>query len=362
MSGAARPADAAGGDAFAAVRRVVGQRPDDEATAVVVRLTGPDGRWQCASGVADLATGAAVRDDQRFRIGGVTKTFVAATVLSLAAEGRLGLDDPVRDHLPDLLPRAVTVRRLLDHTSGLADESDVRYNDTEWFLAHRFDTFTPADLTARSLRRPLLFEPGTAQQITRANYVIAGMLVERVTGHPYADEVEARILRPLGLTATSLPGIDPTMPEPHVRGYDHGVDVTEHSPSIHGAAGEMISTVADLDRFLAALFAGEVLSRPWLAEMLRVPPGPYARGGPAFCGAGLDRAELPNGLTVWGMAGIVHGCLSGIVATPDGRSRFVYLVAPTSRGGLRVPPLVQLLVTNAFALFPPSSPGGAGCE
>jgi D-alanyl-D-alanine carboxypeptidase len=106
----------------------------------------------------------------------------------------------------------------------------------------------------------------------------------------------------------------------------------------------MISTVEDPDRFLAALFGGELLPADLFAEVLRVPAMPYARGGPAFCGAALDRAELLGGPTVWGMAGIVHGCLSGIVATPDGRTRAVYLVAPTMRGGLRVSPLM----TGAF--------------
>ncbi|GAB7045423.1 serine hydrolase domain-containing protein [Catenuloplanes indicus] len=336
-----------------AMSRAVGRRPDAEATAVLVRLTTPDGSWHGRSGVADLRTGAPAEHGHRFRIGGVTKTFVAATVLGLAADGRLALDDPVTAYLPGLLPAAVTVRHLLDHTSGLADVSDVRYHDTAWFLAHRFDTFTPGDLIGRALREPLLFPPGTGQQITRANYVIAGLLVERVTGAPYAGEITRRILHPLGLHDTSLPGDDPHIGAPHVHGYDDGVDVTAHSPSIHGAAGEMISTVGDLDRFLAALLAGDLLPRRWRDELLRVPAVPYRLGGPAFAGAGLDRAILPDGTVVWGMAGVVHGALSGISATPDARTRLTYLVAPTARGTQRIPPPVHRLLRAAFPAFPP---------
>ncbi|MFE4960952.1 serine hydrolase domain-containing protein [Streptomyces sp. NPDC056653] len=201
--------------------------------------------------------------------------------------------------------------------------------------------FTPEQLLARSLRQPLDFTPGTAQQTTRANYVLAGLLVERIGGRGYAKEIEERVLRPLGLDATTLPGADPAMPAPHLRGY-------EHSPTIHGAAGEMISTVPDLDRFLTALLGGELLGEQALAQMFRVPDVPYAKGGPAFCGAGLDSMMLPTGTTVWGMAGVVHGYPAGIGATRDVGHRVVYMMAPRTRGTLRVPPAVQSILAAAF--------------
>ncbi|WP_274563309.1 serine hydrolase domain-containing protein [Streptomyces spiramyceticus] len=331
-----------------ALAQAVGRRPDDEATAVLLRVEGPEGARSAAAGVADLTTGEPARHDHRFRIGGVTKTFVAAVVLGLVDDGLIGPDEPVERHLPGLLRAPVTVRQLLDHTSGLADDSDVRYNDTTWFLRHRFDVFTPAQLIDLAVREPLTFVPGTRQQITRANYVVAGMLVEQLTGRPYAQEIEERILRPLGLTATTLPGADPTMPAPHIHGYENGADITEHSPTIHGAAGEMISAVPDLDRFLTALFGGELLTAESLAHMFRVPDVPYIRGGMAFCGAGLDSMVLPGGTTVWGMAGVVHGYLCGIGATRDLGRRAVYMMSPRTRGNLRVPPAVQSLLTAAL--------------
>ncbi|MGV9450284.1 serine hydrolase domain-containing protein [Streptomyces sp. NPDC003635] len=331
-----------------ALEQAVGHRPDDEATAVILRAEGPRGPWSTASGVADTATGEPAGPDHRFRVGGVTKTFVAAVALSLVDEGLIAPDEPVEAHLPGLLQAPVTVRQLLDHTSGLADDSDVRYNDTPWFLSHRLDTFTPAQLIDLPLREPIGFPPGTRQQITRANYVVAGMLIEQLTGRSYAREVEDRILRPLNLTSTTLPGTDPTMPAPHIKGYENGVDVTEQSPTIHGAAGEMISTVPDLDRFLTALFGGELLTEKSLAHMFRVPDVPYVRGGRAFCGAGLDSMVLPGGTTAWGMAGVVHGYLSGLGATRDLERRVVYMMSPRTRGTMRVPPTVQSFLTAAL--------------
>ncbi|WP_328872037.1 beta-lactamase family protein [Streptomyces sp. NBC_00287] len=331
-----------------ALEQTVGNRPDNEATAVLLRAEGPDGPWSAASGVADLMTGEPAGHDHRFRIGGVTKTFVAAVVLGLVDDGLIDPDEPVDRQLPGLLQAPVTVRQLLDHTSGLADDSDVRYNDTPWFLRHRLDVFTPAQLIDLPLREPLSFTPGTRQQITRANYVLAGMLIEQLTGRPYAQEIEERILRPLDLTATTIPGTDPTMPAPHIRGYENGLDITEHSPTIHGAAGEMISTVPDLDRFLTALFGGELLTPESLAHMFRVPDVPYVKGGRAFCGAGLDSMVLPGGTTAWGMAGVVHGYLSGLGATRDLKRRVVYMMSPRTRGTMRVPPTVQSLLTTAL--------------
>ncbi|MCY0941351.1 serine hydrolase domain-containing protein [Streptomyces antarcticus] len=334
------------------LRRAVGSRPDDDAHAVLVRLTGPDvpdGCWTACEGVADPRTGEPAGPLHRFRIGGVTKIFLATVVLGLAAEGALGLDDPVESLLPGLIDPAVTVRQLLDHTSGLADESDVRYNDTGWFLRHRYDTFTAGDRLALPLKLPLSFPPGTRQQLTRANYEIAALVVERLTGRGYAREIEDRVLRPLDLSATCLPGTDPTLPVPHLRGHDLGVDVTEHNPSIHGPAGEMVSNLPDLDRFLVALVSGELLPAAQTEELFRVPEVPYVRGHAAYAGSGLDRLVLPDGVEVWGMAGLVHGALTGIVTTRDLRRRLTYAVSPTERGTVRLPPVAQELVAAAFS-------------
>lgn len=332
--------------------QAVGRRPDADAYAVLVRLTGPDvpdGVWTATEGVADPRTGEPAGPLDRFRIGGVTKVFVATVVLGLVAEGALGMDDPVERHLPGLVHPEITLRQLLDHTSGLADESDVRYNDTAWFLEHRYDTFTAEERLALPLRLPLSFTPGTRQQLTRANYEVAALLVERVTGRGYAREIEDRVLRPLRLSATSLPGSDPTLPGPHLRGHDLGIDVTEHNPSIHGPAGEMISNLPDLDRFLVALAGGELLPAAQTEELFRLPDVPYVRGHGAYAGAGLDRLVLPDGVEVWGMAGVVHGALTGMATTRDLRRRLTYAVSPRKRGRERLPSVGQRLIAAAFS-------------
>lgn len=332
--------------------RAVGRRPDTEAYAVLVRLSGPDvpgGVWTAADGVADPRTGEPAGPLHRFRIGGITKVFVATVVLALVAEGAFGLDDPVERHLPGLLHPDITVRQLLNHTSGLADESDVRYNDTAWFHEHRYDTFTADERLALPLKLPLSFAPGTRQQLTRANYEVAALLVERLTGRSYAQEIEDRVLAPLRLSATSLPGTDPTLPHPHLRGHDLGADVAEHSPTIHGPAGEMISDLTDLDRFLVALAGGELLPAAQTEELFRLPGVPYVRGHAAYAGTGLDRLVLPDGAEVWGMAGLVHGSLTGMVATRDLRRRLTYAVSPTERGRERLPPVGQRLIAAAFS-------------
>ncbi|MFF5403865.1 serine hydrolase domain-containing protein [Streptomyces misionensis] len=332
--------------------RAVGRRPDAEAYAVLVRLTGPDvpgGVWTAAEGVADPGTGEPAGPLHGFRIGGVTKVFVATVLLGLVGEGALDLSDPVERLLPGLLHPGITVRQLLDHTSGLADESDVRYNDTAWFLAHRNDTFTAHERLALPRRLPLAFAPGTRQQLTRANYEVVALIIERITGRGYAREIEDRVLRPLRLSATSLPGTDPTLPDPHLRGYDLGVDVTEHNPSIHGPAGEMISNLPDLDRFLVALVGGELLPAAQTEELFRLPGVAHVRGHAGYAAAGLDRLVLPDGVEVWGMAGVVHGALAGMVTTRDLRRRLTYAVSPTERGTERLPPVGQRLLAAAFS-------------
>jgi D-alanyl-D-alanine carboxypeptidase len=347
-----------------ALTAAVGGLPSAEATTALVVVREPAGQWAVRSAQGLLREGAPSdvpgAADERFRIGSISRVFLAVVVLQLADEGRLELAGPVRDLLPELIPERhapFTVRQLLDHTSGLADDSDVRVNDTSWFLRHRFETFTAEQIVALALSRPLSFAPGTVQQATRANYVLAGMLAERVTGLGHDVLIRERVLKPLGLHATTLPGTDPQLPGPHTRGYElvpadagsHWVDVTEHNPSMYGAAGSMISTPADLDRFLLALFRGELLAAAGQAELFRVPDLPYLRGGRAFCSAGLESMQFPNGVLGWGMPAVVHGCISGVGATRDLRRSLVYVVNPTHRGDTQLPPIVQRIAGAVFA-------------
>ncbi|MGW2343758.1 serine hydrolase domain-containing protein [Streptomyces sp. NPDC001661] len=271
-----------------------------------------------------------------YRAGSLTKTFVATVLLQLEAEGRLSLDDTVDHWLPGLVEgngndgTKITLRQLLNHTSGIfnytADKDfQLKVFAKDGFLKHRYDTWTPHQLVRVATRHKPDFAPGAKWAYSNTNYVLAGMIVERVTGRPYAEEIRERILDPLHMTGTSLPGTAPTVPRPASRAYSKltadgsgtPVDVTELNPSIAGAAGEIISDSKDLNTFYTALLRGELLPARQLKEMkTTVPTGsesPNTRYGLA-----LMREDLPCGKTVWGHSGGIHGSSTLALTTADG--------------------------------------------
>ncbi|MER5215079.1 serine hydrolase domain-containing protein [Streptomyces sp. NPDC002838] len=256
----------------------------------------------------------------RFRAGSITKTFVATVVLQLAAEHRLKLSDTVEQHLPGLVRgagdegRALTLRALLTHTSGLYDFTA----DTGGVVP-----LTPRQAVRIALTHPLA-DPGR-YHYSNTNYVLLGLVIEQVTGRSYAVEAEHRVIAPLSLTGTSFPGSRTRLPSPHGRAYAaDGTDVTELDPRVAGAAGELVTTLADLDRFYAALLGGRLLPPHWLREMLdtRTAHGSY--------GMGLFPVRLPCGTTVWGHNGRITGSYVRTAATVDGRRVLTFRVNTTA--------------------------------
>jgi D-alanyl-D-alanine carboxypeptidase len=235
------------------------------------------------SGVADRRTGSPMPFDGHFRIGSNTKTFVSVVVLQLAGEGRLSLDDTVERWLPGVVAgngndgRRVTVRNLLQHTSGLYNYTQdlAALASAEAYPEHRLDHYDAADLVAIAMKHPPSFAAGAGWEYSNTNYILAGMVVERVTGRPWQAEVRSRILRPLGLRDTSYPGDRPTLARPHARAYQQFgpdaplVDVTTFNPTAADAAGGMVSTTRDLTRFWRALQRGELLRPAQMAQMHR---------------------------------------------------------------------------------------------
>jgi D-alanyl-D-alanine carboxypeptidase len=205
--------------------------------------------WRGASGVAELGTSGPPPVAARFRAGSITKSFVATVVLQFAGEGRIALDDPVGKWLPGIVPDGdrITLRHLLQHTSGIPDygESDRfrgLYGNAEAVADMRHRSWSVPELLAFVAGQPSLFEPGSSWAYASTNYLLLGLVVERVTGNPYATEVERRILRPLGLRDTGLPGTDPRIAGPHLHGYlregnREPVDVTEFDHSFAGPRG-----------------------------------------------------------------------------------------------------------------------------
>jgi D-alanyl-D-alanine carboxypeptidase len=310
--------------------------PDEAVTSAQVRVAGRDGAWAGRAGVRDVHTARPVPADAGFRIGSATKMFTASLVLQLVAEGRVGLDDPVQTWLPGELPASyptITIGELLDHTSGLPmSTEDAGHEDPAWVVRHRFDWHSPRAVVRSATRQPMTFSPGTKQQYNGVNYFLAGLVVERVTGHSYAHELRSRLLRPLRLDDTYLPGRGQVrLRGPHTHGYVrvHGrlVDVTEQS-AYDWAEGGMVSTTRDLDRFLGALMAGRVVPQPWVDPMLTVPDVPYegtsggcAQGpdaGHACFTTGLQRTALPGGPVVYGKSGGMPGSRTLVLATADG--------------------------------------------
>ncbi|WP_285582118.1 serine hydrolase domain-containing protein [Actinoallomurus iriomotensis] len=297
-------------------------------TGAAVRVDDPGcGAWTDASGVADRRTGRPMRADLRGRIGSITKSFTAVTVLALAAEGRISLDAPVERYLPGLLDRdgydgrRVTVRSLLRHTSGLPDHMDT-FDDTEEF---RFRHFEPEELVERALRLP---SPGTGWHYSTTNYVVAGLIVEKASGHPLEEEVRRRIIEPLRLRDTYWPGDELGIRGPHPRGYvreerdgkAEWADTTAMNTTVAWAGGALISSPRDVSTFYGALLSGRLLPAAMLAEMERTVPGDPDRLWPgAEYGLGLIRTPLRCGGVWWGHAGDIDGftAISGVA--PSGR-------------------------------------------
>ncbi|MFD5366994.1 serine hydrolase domain-containing protein [Streptomyces sp. NPDC127103] len=331
-----------------ALREVMGRMPDAVVAGALVRRDG---------------TGAAVGPvtaDAHFRIGSVTKTFTHTVVLQLVAERRIALDAAARRYVPELLPEAydrVTVRQLLDHTSGLPAPAPTP--GPEDGPGWQFGSVTPEESLRESFaaaaaahRTPP--EPGSEQQYNGLNSVVLALLVEKVTGRSFTDELEQRIIRPLHLRHTSLPAADDLgIPSPHATVYVAGHDVTEQSP-YPWAEGGMISTAADLDRFFTALFRGRLLPPAQQKLVFDVPPVKSAAdnkncfGGPAcYSVGGLMGYRLENQEVVWGKTGSRPGWDNGFFATRDLRHRVAYSL--NSTGAASPLPYIRQVVGAALA-------------
>ena len=328
--------------------RVTAQRDADAllkfgTPGVLVGLDSRDGDVRVRSGVGNRTTRTPVPWEAKFRIGSFTKTFVATTLLQLVGEGRLTLDDTVDHWLPGVVAgngndgTKITVRQLLQHTSGLADYTHVIpwLGDKTKFLAERKTTMTPREAMALAMRSAPQFPPGTSWNYSNTNYMLAGMIIEKVTGHSWRTEVTTRIIKPLKLGNTSVPGTKTTVPAPHAIGYQRfpgegatpedpkfgdEIDATVMNPSWADAAGEMISTVDDTTRFLRALMSGRILRRAQLAQMrTTVDTNDLFRTILPGVRYGLGIMYVPNSCGgMWTHGGDIHGFKTRNGVTPDG--------------------------------------------
>ena len=317
------------------------------ATGVLAEVRDISGwAWRGSAGVAELGTSRRVPTNGRFRVGSVTKSFVATVVLQLVGERRMSLDDPLARWYPGIVPNAdrITVRHLLQHTSGIFNYTDrlfELYPTIDDILRIRYRHWTPAEIMAIIDGQPALFEPGTEWSYSNTNYILLALIIKRVTGRDYASEVDRRILRPLRLTAADVPGDNPFIKGPHSHGYEPAlrgevvepVDVTVFNPSVAWAAGEMTSTTTDLNRFFGALMSGRLLRPAQLAEM-------RTSFRDAEYGLGLQSFQLPCG-RLWGHTGGIFGYITLSASTEDGRRQLSLSINPWIEGDPN-PPLLDL--------------------
>jgi D-alanyl-D-alanine carboxypeptidase len=281
-----------------------------------------------AAGLADRATGRRLDLADQFEIGSNTKTFTATLVLQLVAEHRVSLSAPIERYLPGVVPngRNITVRMLLQHTSGLFSYT----SDEAWFTQlreHPERVWTERELLAVAFRHKPDFAPGQGWNYSNTNYVVAGLMLRKITGHTLGELVEQRIARPLGLHRTYV--ADPTARRTGP-GYAHGyvVSFAGSEPTYTdvsgwalggwaGAAGAVISTPAELSRFFSALLAGRLLPRAELAAMKQTVPLPADYPIKGGYGLGLMREDSACG-PVWRHGGDTLGHHSSAFVTADG--------------------------------------------
>ncbi len=266
----------------------------DEFSGVVALAHGGTIVFRRAWGSADRESGRPNDPETAFNIGSINKLFTATAIRQLAAAGRLDLDSTLGRAWPDYpdpeVARRITIRQLLQHTSGIggnifAPPASGRRNDIRRL----------ADYLPLFVHEPLRFEPGTQEAYSNAGYVVLGLLVERLTGRSYYDYVRDEVYRPAGLTRTGHFAVDSLPPNTAV-GYTRGdnwgdTSIPRHRnsaelPGRGSSAGGGYSTAEDLLRFVAALRAG------------KVPSGPPAGIGVAGGSGGLNAAvegDLPGG-------------------------------------------------------------------
>ncbi|MEV5754327.1 serine hydrolase domain-containing protein [Actinoallomurus sp. NPDC052308] len=275
------------------------------------------------AGVANQETGTPMDPRSQIRIASISKTFTATVLLQLVAEHRLSLDDTVDHWLPGVVRaggndgRHITVRNLLQHTSGL----------NEYALDPRIQTqpervWKPQELVDIALEKKPLFEPGKGWSYANTNYILAGMIIEKVTGHRVESEIGRRIIRPLGLKHTSMPQ-GTGFSGPYVHGYygSYGDVSTLISPSSGWTSGGMISTVDDVAKFHRALFTGRLLPRAQQRE-LTTTRAVIDDGTPENYGLGVYRVRLRCG-SAWGHDGGWPGYRTWAYTSKDGKRQAI---------------------------------------
>jgi D-alanyl-D-alanine carboxypeptidase len=327
-----------------------------------------DGRtWRGASGVADVTTGRPVTPDMRQRVGSITKTFTAAAVMQQVERGRIRLDAPIGDYLPQMVPgergRKITVRMLLNNTSGIPDY--IRYafpslqtGSPQSLEDNRFRQFRPAELIELGLNAPPTGEPGGRTGVySNTNYLLLGRLLELVTGTPAEEYITRNVIQRAGLRHTGFP-TGTRIQGPHSRMYealwgllDPPRDYSVYNMSWTGTGAALVSTTEDLNRFYRELLDGAIVNRSSLEQMQRTVPVVALDGSTIQYGLGLHKVDIPDCGTFWGHDGTVWGAGTISLTRADGQRQVSIAVnlqrwnAPDSSGKPQHHPIDDALKT-----------------
>jgi D-alanyl-D-alanine carboxypeptidase len=297
------------------------------APGALVYVRTPTASRAGTAGFADVAAHVTMRAGYRWRIASLTKAFVATVVLQLEAEGKLDIDDPVERWLPGVVPNggAITLRELLNHTSGLYNYTD----DNDWVtsvVGNPMRAWAPRELVAIALAHPVLFPPGANWAYSNTNYIVLGLVVEAATGNLLGDELQRRIFTPLSLASTSFPQTIVLGPD-FVHGY-FGEPLTDVAPLLSPtwawAAGGVVSNARDVTTFYRALLTGRVLPAAQVNEM-KV-PAPIA----GTYGLGISSTSTACG-RAFGHDGDFFGWRTEVLATANGKREAVVMVNVNDR-------------------------------
>ena len=308
--------------------------------AALAAVTKADGSTVgVAVGKGNLETGEAPPLDGEVRIGSNTKTFVAVVIMQLVQEGKITLDEPIETYLPGLLHgegidgAKITVRQLLQHTSGLPEYTDTVPGETDIFQI-RDNYYSTRDLLDVALSKPAAFEPGSQFTYTNTNYIVLTLLAEKVTHRPLAEQITQRITEPLGLAHTYYPNPgEEEIRGTHPHGYHRNTptenwqDITRMDPSWAGGAGAMISTPSELTTFIQATFDGTLLSPDSITEMQKTVDTDHPELGMNGYGLGIFSLPLSCGGEAWGHTGGLFGYTSQSMIGPDGTAVAIAVTA-----------------------------------
>ena len=322
---------------------------EGRAPGAVLWVVTPQGDFQGASGWADQAKTMPLHPTDAFRIGSITKLFTATLILQLVEEDYLDLDTPVKDWLPQVMARftygdGVTVRHLLNHTSGLPEYSSFD-NFMQLTNSDISREWSPLELIHLAESQPTHFYPDNGWHYTNTNYILLGMLIETVTGQSLAQNYQEHIFIPLNLMHTYLAPLE-NPPIEIVEGHSSFIDPNIFNPSMIWGAGALVSNAPDLIIFMDALMAGALFQEPATLELMLsfVTTG---RGAETEWGLGLFQHDSSLGI-YWGHDGALAGYLSALLYFPDKEITIVLLINADGQYWIQPTTIIDML-TPYFA-------------